>query len=310
VTSTFTSDDLLHSITHAWLGTPGASASVEYTDGIETRRNLALNPTFTTNTTSWSTTSTVTLTRDTTQFHTGTASGKVVTKTGTGGSGVMLTSPVAENTDYVLSMWVYVPATLTNVYGIRAETNVGGTVSSRDGIKFATDGWAQFTLQYRTPVGATTLYFNPMVTNQTAVAGDTFYIDDLMIETGEDLQPYFDGSTPAITQTATVAPSLVTQWAATSNTRHIVHDVLGSIWPDVTAQPAGPRTGTMSALFDSEEEAFELFNMLRSTSVITFSDSDTYTTAMTFLANGAINFAPDGQDRTRWTVDFTYLEVQ
>ncbi|MCE0458448.1 hypothetical protein [Curtobacterium flaccumfaciens] len=50
--------------------------------------------------------------------------------------------------------------------------------------------------------------------------------------------------------------------------------------------------------------------MLRSTHVVTFSDTDTYFTAMGFLAADNITMAPDEQDRRRWVVSFGYMEVQ
>ena len=120
----------------------------------------------------------------------------------------------------------------------------------------------------------------------------------------------FTSGTPATTEYVVVRPALVTQYAATSTPRHIVHDVLGTPWPNITAQPAGPKTGTMSALFDTEDEANTFFTMLRSTYVVTFSDTDTYSTAMDFLAADNITMAPDEQDRRRWVVSFGYMEVQ
>lgn len=104
-------------------------------------------------------------------------------------------------------------------------------------------------------------------------------------------------------------PLLVTQWSATSNTRHLVHEILGNPIPDITLQPAGPRTGTMSALFDSEDGAALLYGALRGTDVLTFSDDDTATTVMDFIANGTVNTTTDSQNQSFWTVTWDYLEV-
>lgn len=104
-------------------------------------------------------------------------------------------------------------------------------------------------------------------------------------------------------------PILVTQWSAASATRHLVHEILGNPVPDITLQPAGPRTGTMSALFDSEDGAALLYAALRGTDVLTFSDDDTATTVMDFIANGTVTLATDDQFRSFWTVTFDYLEV-
>lgn len=105
-------------------------------------------------------------------------------------------------------------------------------------------------------------------------------------------------------------PLLVTQWSATSNTRHLVHEVLGNPWPDVTLQPAAPRTGSMSALFDYEAAASLLYAALRGTQVLTFSDDDTATTGMLFIANGSVTIATDSQNQDFWTVTWEFLEIQ
>lgn len=107
-----------------------------------------------------------------------------------------------------------------------------------------------------------------------------------------------------------VIPELVTQWEASRTTRHIVHEVIGSSVPDVTLQFAGPRTGTMSALFDNEDAAFVLTRMLGGRDVIEFSDDTSSSAGMTFVANGTFTMTTDSQDHTRWTVTFPYLEVQ
>jgi hypothetical protein len=105
-------------------------------------------------------------------------------------------------------------------------------------------------------------------------------------------------------------PLLVTQWNATSTTRHLVHEILGNPVPDITVQPAGPRTGTMSALFDNEADANALHTALRGTDVLTFSDDDTATTGMQFIANGSVTLATDSQSQEFWTVTWDYLEIQ
>jgi hypothetical protein len=111
-------------------------------------------------------------------------------------------------------------------------------------------------------------------------------------------------------QNYSVSPVLVTQYQAAANTRHIVHEVLGSEWPDVTLQKAGPRTGTMSALFDNEGDAYNFFLVLRSAEVLFFQDLDTKYTGMYFVAQGQITFQQDDQNRAYWAVGFPYMEVQ
>lgn len=106
-----------------------------------------------------------------------------------------------------------------------------------------------------------------------------------------------------------VYPLLVTTYSATSTTRHLVHQVLGSASPDVTLQAAGPRTGSIAALFDTERGATILFQMLQGVDILSFSDDDSYFSNMTFIANGTITIAPDGQNAAYWVVAFDFLEV-
>lgn len=108
---------------------------------------------------------------------------------------------------------------------------------------------------------------------------------------------------------AAVSPVLVTQYSATFTTKHLLHDVLGSATPDITLQPAGPRSGTMAALLDQERDAARLFQMLQGTTVMFFTDDDTDTTGMTFVANGSVTLSTDDQDKKYWVVTFDYLGV-
>ncbi|WP_316315972.1 hypothetical protein, partial [Clavibacter michiganensis] len=81
--------------------------------------------------------------------------------------------------------------------------------------------------------------------------------------------------------TTVASPLLVMQYQASRNTRHLVHDVLGSNVPDVTLQNAGPRTGSMTALFNDELDAQALFDLLGGESVLSFTDTDTRDRNMT-----------------------------
>lgn len=110
--------------------------------------------------------------------------------------------------------------------------------------------------------------------------------------------------------TNAVQPLLVMQYAAASTTRHIVHDVIGSPWPDITLQAAGPRSGTMSALLATEDDANRLFAMLQGTTVLVFSDDTAVSTGMNFVANGTITMTTDDQQRSYWVITTDYLEVQ
>ncbi|MDP4333551.1 carbohydrate binding domain-containing protein [Curtobacterium sp. A7_M15] len=313
MSSTFTSNQPIHALTHAWLGTANASQSVERKDGVEVRRNLITNPNFETNTTGWSPLQS-TLTRVTTEAHSGSAALRM-TPTSSGNAGMSLSSQpaISEGDSYTLSLWVKVPADLSREYRVTLwayDANgvpIGQPSASATTIRYATE-WAQISSTYNAPAGAVSLRVQ-FQSNGGVAASDLLYIDDVLLISGTDTS-YFDGSSPTTGELPNIQPVLVTQWAASSQSRHIVHDVLGTPWPAITLQPAGPRTGTMSALFTSELDAADFFTMLRGTAVLTFSDTDTLTTAMQFVATDAIQMAPDSQDSRRWVVTFGYMEVQ
>ncbi|OII04316.1 carbohydrate binding domain-containing protein [Curtobacterium sp. MCBA15_008] len=313
MSSTFTSSEAIHALTHAWTGTVNNSQSVELSDGVEVRRNLFENPNFETNTggITWSTN--LTVTRDTTTFHSGSASMRVV---GTGANAYGGLYPaqrydLVPGATYTWSFYFMIPADLSTnslpqMAFYNGTTNLGYAYVSS--IQFATD-WQRQSITFTVPDGTTRVTFLLHSLNSPTTT-DVIYFDDIQLEQSPVSTDYFDGSTPGTVEYGIAMPSLVTQWAATSQPRHIVHDVLGTPWPNVTIQPAGPRSGTMSALFDSEDGANDFFTMLRGTNVITFSDTDTYSTAMVFLAQDNITMTPDDQDRRRWVVSFGYMEVQ
>lgn len=313
MSSSFTSDDAILAKSYAWAGSANASASIEYTDGVESRRNLVPNPNIESNTTGFTASVGITATRDTTTFHSGTASLKTA---GTGGTTYASVSPdqrtdLVPGATYTWSFYFKIPATLSGaplpqVQFYAGTTNIGYAAASATQV--ATD-WQRTSLTFTVPLTATrvTFSFGSILGPKTT---DIVYYDDVQLERSAAVTDYFDGSTAAVGATGIVLPLLVTQWNATANTRHIVHDVLGNPWPDITVQPAGPRTGTMSALFDNEADAAALFAMLTGTTVVTFSDDSTSITAMRLLANGSVTIAQDDQDRTKWVVTFAYQEVQ
>lgn len=313
MSSSFTSDDAILAKSYAWAGAANASASIEYTDGVESRRNLVPNPNFETGLTGYGSSVGSTIARDTTTFHGGTASLKSV---GTGATGYSGVSP-ADRADlvpgvtYTWSFWFRIPADLSASQlpqvGFYAGTTYLSTAYASS-LQFATD-WQRMSITFTVPATATRVTFSFGALNGRKTT-DVVYFDDVQLERSAAATDYFDGSTAAVGATGVALPLLVTQWNATATTRHLVHDVLGNPWPDITVQPAGPRTGTMSALFDNEADAAALFAMLTGTTVVTFSDDSTSITAMRLLANGSVTIAQDDQDRTKWVVTFAYQEVQ
>ncbi|ROP64690.1 carbohydrate binding domain-containing protein [Curtobacterium sp. ZW137] len=319
MSSSFTSSEAISSITHAWAGAANASASIEYTDGVETRRNQILNPGFEANLTYWSTSAGYgTTTRDTTVLHSGTASAKFVAPVGTQALGLSYSGtmpPVTPGQAYTLSYWAMVPADLTATYTTvvsyyDANTTYVSSQFAPTQLTTATD-WTRVSVALVVPANAVKISFALLNSQSTkATVAEVIYVDDVIFQAGDTALDYFDGSTPTTYVYPQVTPRLVTQWNASATTRHIVHEVLGNPWPDVTVQPAGPRSGTMAAIFESEDDAVALYTMLTGTTVVLFSDDSTSFPTMRFLANGQITIQQDAPARTVWAVTFSYMEVQ
>ncbi|ROS74990.1 carbohydrate binding protein [Curtobacterium sp. PhB130] len=319
MSSSFTSDDAILASTYAWAGTANASQSIEYVNGVESRRNLILNPNFEANLTSWSTSTTYgAVTRDSTVFHSGAAGAKFVAPVGTQAIGLSYTGAmpaIASGQAYSLSFWAMIPADLTATYTMTVNYyDAAGTYLSVQyaptQLTTATD-WTRVSVALAVPANAAKMTFSLLNSLSTkATVAEVIYVDDVILQAGSTALDYFDGNSVARAAQGVILPRLVTQWNASATTRHIVHEVLGNPWPDVTVQPAGPRSGTMAAIFDNEDDAVALYTMLTGTTVVTFSDDSTSFPTMRFLANGQITVQQDDQDRTVWAVTFSYMEVQ
>ena len=189
----------------------------------ESRRNLVENPSFEVNLTSWS--SGATLTRDTTQYRTGTASGKVVA-----GALAQKTSTayftVSGSTTYTAS--IYVKGEVDKYVSLDLETGV--VSSGTSGNIRMTGDWQRLSAKVTTASGETSLSL--VVRNQTN-GSHTFYLDDALLERTADLKDYFDGTTTD-TLTHTYA------WAGTANASasietHNLDIILASIGGNVVS---------------------------------------------------------------------------
>lgn len=313
MSSSFSSDDAILAKSYAWAGTANASASIEYTDGVESRRNLVANPNFESGLTGYSASVGTTITLDTTTFHSGAAALKSIGTGATGYSGVTSAdrADLVPGATYTWSFYFKIPADLSAAQLPQVGFYAGSTylsTSYASSIQLATD-WQRMSITFTVPATATRVTFSFGSINGRKTT-DVVYFDDLQLEQSSTATNYFDGSSAPIAAQGIVLPRLVTQWNASATTRHIVHDVLGSQWPDITVQPAGPRSGTMAAILDSEDDAAALFGMLTGTSVITFSESTASIPTMRLLANGQVTVQQDDQDHVTWAVTFSYMEVQ
>lgn len=106
-----------------------------------------------------------------------------------------------------------------------------------------------------------------------------------------------------------VTPTLITSYEHRRAVRTLVHDVIGSAVPDVTMRPARTRSGTLTALCASREDATALDAMLASSSVLTVTSSDEARLdgLRLVVADGEVTVRLEGQ-RT-WLVEWPYQEV-
>lgn len=108
--------------------------------------------------------------------------------------------------------------------------------------------------------------------------------------------------------TTAVLPEVVDGYQATRSSRHVFNPRFGTNADDVVVYPAGPRTGTLTAVFASYPPAAALLQLLSGTSPIQFDDSERPEIGMTFLADGSIGInQSDG--RTVWIVTVDFREV-
>lgn len=109
--------------------------------------------------------------------------------------------------------------------------------------------------------------------------------------------------------TSTVTPVTVTGYAATRASRNVLHAIIGTPDPAVTLRPAGLRTGTLEALFDTRADAQSAVTILASDAALTFVDTDHPSISMTFVLDGDVTMALDDDTRALWLVSFDYQEV-
>lgn len=196
-------------ITYAWEGTASASTSVIKAASTEVRRNLCTNPNFETDITGWVETAgtAATSSQDTTVYHSGTASQKIVTTTGTGIGRATVTLPVTPGSTITGSVWIY--TTVATSLSLTLENyNVSTYVSimQQSSITTSGSGWQRFSVSgISASSGITGIRFG--IRSNTAA---TWWIDDVLVETSGVVGPYFDGSN---TPDADLMPS----WLGTTN---------------------------------------------------------------------------------------------
>lgn len=183
-------------------GTPTVGACPGHAvGGPPTITNFMINPGVEVNASNWTNPNGSTVARDTTMFHSGIASLKVITPAATStlvGTGYILggtavPSILAANTTYTFSAWVYVPAaTTTAILSTVQGTGYASRVNGAPSVTNVKDTWVRLTNSFTTGTnGNINLYF---INASITVAGQIFYIDDAMLTIGTNVYNYADGS--------------------------------------------------------------------------------------------------------------------
>lgn len=181
----------------SWDGTVHSSSSRQELLPNVARKNFCPNPSFEVNTTGWVTGSTAltntggTLTRDTSIFDVGVASGKVVCDGAATqqGASVLLTY-LKPNTTYTVSAW------LKSVSGRPLMLRTRDTVNLINGVtaNVASGNTARVSSTITTgPTGPAAILVG--ISTDFTAAASTFNFDTVLIEEGATAGTYFDGST-------------------------------------------------------------------------------------------------------------------
>lgn len=312
MSSSISSTEIVETTTvaYAWAGTANASQSVERVNGIETRRNLVPNPSFTLDLAGWTAASATTLSRDA-------ARAKLVSK---GGGRSFLSAPltVVAGATYTVSADVMLPAATTTSYRLLVEfysdlnsyTYVGET-SSAQAFQAATP-LTRVSHTFDVPAKVTGVVIYPLISTGTAPVNETVYVDSVLMEARGASAAFFDGSTQGGSsyRYALSRPLQVLGYESQRASANVFHDVIGRSNPDATLRPAGLRTGTLSYLFDSESMAAECERMHAGTAVLSLDDPELPTIAMQYVADGSITRQLDSDTRALWLVGVAFREVR
>ena len=173
--------------------------------------NLVVNPNAETNTTGWVARLSATISRTTTEYHTGTSSLMVTTPGAVTDEGLNLNTTLAQSSGvagiHTASAWVKAPSgaqlriiiedyTSANVY-------IGGTV-----VVFTGTGAWQRVSASRSTATTTNKFVLDVRTNTTQAV--TYYVDDAMITQSSTLYNYADGSSPSWVWNGTINASTST----------------------------------------------------------------------------------------------------
>jgi hypothetical protein len=158
----------------------------------EARRNLFPSPNAEVDIAGWEsnaafdTKGLCTFERSSEQAHTGTYSIKATITSLVGGTAWIDRAVTLEDTSQPITFSAYVYSATGGVFNAEILFKAAST-----GITIPAGQWTRISVTLAEPEA--TLFFG--IVKREATVGDVFYVDDVMIEYGSELQPYFDGGT-------------------------------------------------------------------------------------------------------------------
>lgn len=160
-----------------------SSVMGEYFDGANPIRNLIANSSFEADTSGWTTANGSTIARDTSTSYTGTASAKLVQPTFAGQSGAAWDVQTVSGLPYTLSAWIK-----TTDAGIVALQTPSGAQSAKH---TGSGNWERLSITWTATITGTSSGY--IVTNNPT-AGQTFWVDAVMVEQSSVLNTYYAGT--------------------------------------------------------------------------------------------------------------------
>lgn len=116
--------------------------------------------------------------------------------------------------------------------------------------------------------------------------------------------------TTTITNGATtVTPSLITGYEVTQQSGNVLHPVLGRADVDVSFNPLGLRSGSLTFAFDTATHVFAARDLHASTGICVLADTDVPAVGMRYVPSGAVTVALDDETLTVWLLTVEFQEV-
>lgn len=191
---------------YAWSGTVDASTSTAKATATVFRTNLVTNPSFETNTTGWSATSS-SIARTTSQYYVGSAC-LLVTPSASSGGALSPLATTTPNATHTVSAWVKGSAGDSLRLELNERTSGGSAlVGTTTANLTLTGAWQRISATRL--FGATGATANFSITNTSSTA--LFFIDATMLEMSATVGSFFDGSSGA------VGNAYINSWTGTSH---------------------------------------------------------------------------------------------